>query len=103
MVMARLASAVWRPLIHLLVIVGLSQPALAAAPQSKQKWVATWAASVQGPYPIGDAALQPELGFAIPVPETGARDQSFRLMVKPDLWGKSVRLRFANTFGSAPL
>ena len=36
------------------------------------------------------AALQPELGFAFPMPEAGARDRSFRLMVKPDLWGKTV-------------
>ena len=30
--------------------------------------------SVQGSYPIGNAAAQPDLRFAFPSPETGARD-----------------------------
>src|SRR4051812_11041788 len=98
--MARLAAAAWRPILLLLAIL---VSGAAGAPPAKPKWVASWAASVQGPYPSGHAALQPELGFALPSPAIGARDQSFRLMVKPDLWGKAVRLRFANTFGTQPL
>lgn len=44
---------------------------------------------MQGPYPIGDAAVQPDLRFAFPSPETGARDQSFRLIVRPESMGTS--------------
>src|SRR5207245_3249413 len=38
-----------------------------------------------------------------PLPETGARDQSFRLIVRPDLWGRQVRLRFSNALGTRPV
>lgn len=65
-----------------------------------QKWVASWAASAHGPYPSGNASAQPVLDFAIESAETGANDQSFRLIVRPTLWGKRVRLRFSNTFGT---
>ncbi len=65
-----------------------------------QKWVATWAASVHGPYPSGNPSAQPDLKFAFPAPAEGAVDQSFRLIVKPDLWGDRFRIRLANTFGT---
>ena len=68
-----------------------------------QKWVATWAASVHGPYPSGNPSAQPDLKYAFPDPAQGAVDQSFRLIVKPDLWGDRVRIRLANTFGTQPI
>ena len=76
---------------------------LAAMPANAQKWVTSWAASAQGPYPSGNATAQPELKFALPSQETGARDQTFRLMIKPTLWGNRARLRFSNAFGSKPV
>src|SRR5436309_2044180 len=77
--------------------------AFACLPAAGQKWVTTWAASVQGPYPVGNPSVQPNLRFAFPSPETGARDQTFRLIVHPDLWGTQTRLRFSNAFGTKPL
>ncbi len=68
-----------------------------------QKWAATWAASVHGPYPAGNPSAQPDLKFAFPDPAQGAVDQSFRLIVKPDLWGDQFRIRLANTFGAQPV
>jgi len=65
-----------------------------------RKWVATWAASAHGPYPSGNASAQPVLDFAFDSPDRGAVDQTFRLIVKPDLWGQRVRLRFSNAFGT---
>jgi lysophospholipase L1-like esterase len=38
--------------------------------------------------------------FALPVAERGAHDQTFRLMVRPSLWGKQARLRLSNAFGT---
>jgi len=64
------------------------------------KWVATWSASAHGPYPSGNATAGPDLRFAFPDPVAGAVDQSFRLTIRPGLWGTRVRLRFANTFGN---
>jgi lysophospholipase L1-like esterase len=71
--------------------------------QTAQKWVTSWAASVQGPYPTGNPSAQPDQRFAFPSPEQGARDQTFRLIVRPDLWGKQARLRFSNALGTKPV
>jgi lysophospholipase L1-like esterase len=76
---------------------------LPAAAQAADKWATAWAASVQGPYPVGNPSAQPVLKFAFPTPETGARDQTFRLIVLPEIWGKQVRLRFSNAMGTRPV
>ena len=72
----------------------------AAVPAHAQKWVTSWVGSVQGPYPVGNPSAQPDLRFALPSQEIGAKDQTFRLIVKPDLWGQKVRVRFSNAFGA---
>ena len=71
--------------------------------QDGQKWVVSWAASVQGPYPVGNPSAQPDQRFAFPAPAAGANDQSFRLIVRPDIWGRQARLRLTNVFGSKPV
>jgi lysophospholipase L1-like esterase len=71
--------------------------------QSGDKWVVSWAGSVQGPYPVGNPSAQPDQRFAFPSPATGARDQTFRLVVRPDIWGRQARLRFSNAFGTKPV
>ncbi len=76
---------------------------LHAESQPNMKWVTSWAASAHGPYPLGSAAAQPDLTRVFPSAQTGAQDQSFRLIVRPDLWGRQTRLRFSNAFGSTPL
>ena len=68
-----------------------------------EKWVTGWTGAVQGPYPIGNPSAQPDLRFAFPCAQTGARDQSFRLIVRPGLWGREVRLRFSNALGTRPV
>jgi lysophospholipase L1-like esterase len=68
-----------------------------------EKWAASWTGSVHGPYPIGNPTAQPELKFAFPIPEQGANDQTFRLIVKPDAWGTQTRIRLSNAFGSKPV
>src|SRR3954454_22913283 len=76
---------------------------LPAAAQAADKWATSWAASVQGPYPVGNPSAQPVQKFAFPAPEAGARDQTFRLIVMPDVWGKQARLRFSNALGTRPV
>lgn len=63
-------------------------------------WVAAWAGSLQGPYPVGNAAAQPDMQLAFPQPARGARDQSFRLIVRPTLWGRQARIRLSNALGT---
>ena len=74
-----------------------------ASPVSAQQWVASWTGSAHGPYPIGNPTAQPELKFAFPSPEQGARDQTLRLIVKPDVWGAQTRIRLSNAFGKQPV
>ena len=94
-----------RALAALSLIIAIASPlwAQSARMPDGQKWVATWAASVHGPYPSGNPSAQPDLKYAFPDPAKGAVDQSFRLIVKPDLWGDRFRIRLANTFGTQPV
>jgi len=71
--------------------------------QGHGDWVTTWAGVAHGTYPSGTAILQPNLMFAFPGGTTSANDQSFRLIVRPTVWGETVRLRFSNVFGTQPL
>ena len=66
-------------------------------------FVTAWTASAHGPYPAGNPTAQPELRFAFPAPEAGAKDQSFRLIVRPDIWGQQARIRLSNAFGTRPV
>ncbi len=68
-----------------------------------QHWATAWAAGMHGPYPVGNPSAQPDQSFAFPDAADGARDQTLRMVVRPDLWGRQARLRFSNAFGSRPL
>jgi hypothetical protein len=68
-----------------------------------ESWVVSWTGPVQGPYPVGNPSVQPDQKFAFPDPVTGARDQTFRLMVRPDMWGRQARIRLSNAFGTRPV
>jgi len=78
-------------------------PAAADDPAPAPHWVTSWATSAQGPYSVGYPSAQPSLKFALPDALVGARDQTFRLIVHPDVWGPSSRLRFSNAFGTRPV
>jgi len=77
----------------------------------RTKWIATWTASPQNFWKgfNGDALVN----FAFPfTPATAttpasappvARNQTLRMIVKPDLWGDTFRVRLTNTYGASPL
>ena len=78
-----------------------------------RKWAASWATAIQGVY-VAPTTLQgasipaydpqPDLSFALPNATTdGASDQTMRMIIKPDLWGEVIRVRFSNVFGSKPV
>jgi lysophospholipase L1-like esterase len=85
-----------------LVALFIALPQIAVAQQAEH-WVATWVASAHGPYPVGNPSVQPDQKFAFPSPAVGANDQTFRLVVKPGLWGREMRLRLTNVFGTKPV
>lgn len=90
-----------RTILSLLAVLTLQlQPVWAAEPM---KWVTSWAASIQGPYPTGNPSAQPNMHVVFPTPATGARNQSFRLMVKPGVWGEQTRIRLSNALGTQPV
>jgi hypothetical protein len=51
-----------------------------------QKWVTSWTGSVQGSFPIGNAAAQPDLRFAFSI----ARDRRALPELSPDRSARSV-------------
>ena len=87
---------------QILTILMIVLPQMAATQQS-EKWVVSWVASAQGPYPVGIPSAQPDQKFAFPSATAGANDQTFRLVVRPGLWGRQVRLRLTNVFGIKPV
>jgi lysophospholipase L1-like esterase len=89
--------------LQLAVIFATAVIATPVVAQNDQGWVSSWTGSVQGPYPVGNPSAQPDQRFAFPNPAIGANDQTFRLMVRPDLLSRQVRLRFSNAFGVKPL
>ncbi len=74
-----------------------------AEAQRGEKWVVSWTGSAQGPYPVGNPSAQPDQRFAFPSPQAGANDQTLRLIVRPDIWGREARLRLSNAFGTKPV
>jgi lysophospholipase L1-like esterase len=72
-------------------------------PAYADRWVASWTGAVHGPYPSGNPTAQPDLKFAFPAAEQGAREQTFRLVVRPDIWGNQARIRLSNAFGIKPV
>jgi lysophospholipase L1-like esterase len=83
-------------------------------------WAATWATSpaaffvytppVPPVFPPGAPTtfaptnIQPDLAFPLPNANTsGATNQTFRSIVKPDLWGDHMRFRLSNVFGTQPV
>jgi hypothetical protein len=71
-------AAVCRASVLCLGVITFTLPATAApkkaaeAPKAEapktEKWITTWAASVQGPYPIGNPSAQPVLSSIITLP-----------------------------------
>jgi hypothetical protein len=91
------------PCVLALLTLAILLAPVAASAEIDRTWITAWTGSVQGPYPVGNPSAQPDLTFAFPDPQAGARDQTFRLIVRPDLFGPQARLRLSNALGSRPV
>jgi hypothetical protein len=80
----------------------LAQPLQGGRGDPDRKWVATWTTAPQDTFKgSSNAAL---VNFAIPNPLVdGAKNQTLRMILKPDIWGDTIRLRFSNTWGTQPV
>jgi lysophospholipase L1-like esterase len=85
-----------------LIVAAATLPQMAAA-QAGEAWKTSWAASVQGPYPVGNPSAQPNQAAIFPDAATGANDQTLRMVLRPTVWGRQARLRFTNALGTRPL
>ena len=97
-------------------VVGAALAGTASA-QDSTHWSASWTTGQQGTYAAPDAPVavipagmfqaakyfpQPDvIRFALP--KGAASDQTFRMIVRPDLWSDTIRVRFSNVFGKEPL
>lgn len=100
--MRRLVGLILSSLVVVSLIVLAPQPA-AAQRGDGAKWVVSWVGSVHGPYPVGNPSAQPDQRFAFPSETAGARDQTLRMVVRPDIWSREARLRLSNAFGTRPV
>ena len=57
----------------------------------------------RAPIPSATRPPSPTRNSPSPDPAAGARDQTFRLIVRPDLWGRQARIRLSNAFGTKPV
>jgi lysophospholipase L1-like esterase len=104
---------------HILLFAAMFGILAVPAAAQTEHWVASWATSPAAyfvyvppvpPAPPGipttyaPATIQPDQGFPFPAAnQNQALNQTFRSLVKPDLWGNRMRFRFSNVFGDRPL
>ena len=92
-----------------LAVVAFSARALASDRDQRghddRKWVAAWTTSPQNVFKgVGTVQTAALVNFAFPASSgTQAINQTLRMIVKPDLWSDTIRVRLSNTWGSAPV
>jgi hypothetical protein len=81
----------------------VAQTTSASNASPTRKWVASWTTAAQGVLSRQPGSPSPDLAFAFPSYTIGAQEQTFRLIIKPDLWENEARLRLTNLFGTQPV
>ncbi|HWA18351.1 MAG TPA: GDSL-type esterase/lipase family protein [Devosia sp.] len=113
MTMLRLAGAPRR----LIRLAAFALAASGAPAFADEIWTGSWGAAQQGPWAtpaaistvIAPGEFQANEYFTQPdavieaLPDSVAKDQSFRMVLRPDLWGDTFRFRFSNVFGSGSI
>jgi hypothetical protein len=69
-----------------------------------KKWVASWITAPSGT--LGGVNAPRLVNLAFPFDSTHppqANNQTLRMIVKPDLWGDTMRVRLSNYFGTGPV
>jgi lysophospholipase L1-like esterase len=92
----------------LILVLGMLLPGLVAFADAQEHWVATWAASPQGPRVPGPAApgrgATPARGPANAAPQPLVfNNQTVRMVVRTTIGGQRARVQLSNAFGTSPL
>jgi hypothetical protein len=72
------------------------------ADELELKWVTSWAVQIQAAY-VAPPAHDSKPNLSVALPNATATNQTFRMIVKPRLWGQLVRIRLSNVFGTQPV
>ena len=90
-----------------LAFIALSTRALARDRDGDRdrKWVAAWTTAPQNLFKgVGTVQTAALVNFAFPASTgTQAINQTLRMIVKPDIWSDTLRVRLSNTWGKAPV
>src|SRR5262245_6301243 len=90
----------------LISLQAMAQSPTGVAARPDEKWAASWTTAPQGRCP-GSAGNPALVNFAFPVPDPPAlpqaNNQTLRMILKPDLWGDTMRIRLSNTWGKGPV
>ena len=90
-------------LAFLLATLALLLVATSALAEPK-KWVATWTTAPQNVLKGSAAPALVNFAFPFTLPALPqAQNQTLRMIVKPDIWGSTMRVRLSNTWGSGPV
>jgi GDSL-like Lipase/Acylhydrolase family len=85
-------------------VCSVASPATGGDDGNGNKWVASWTTA---PVNTWKGSTAPALvNFAFPFTATRmpqAQNQTLRMILKPDLWGDTMRVRLSNTWGTQPV
>jgi len=81
-----------KAVVAILLLAGISLHAADKNQQTKGAWISAWSTAVHTPLPF--PGLPPTPVF---------ENQTLRMVVRPTLSGRQVRIRLSNTYGSSPL
>ncbi|MFL5409410.1 MAG: GDSL-type esterase/lipase family protein [Myxococcales bacterium] len=88
----------------LVLCVACASLAPAAKDRDDRKWAASWTTAPQGVFQGVNAPALANFAFPFTAPaRPQANNQTLRMIVKPDIWGETMRIRLSNTFGTGPV
>src|SRR5690349_15564325 len=78
--------------------------AASAKDRDDRKWAASWTTAPQNVFRGVNAPALVNFAFPFTAPALPqANNQTLRMIVKPDIWGDTMRIRLSNFFGTGPV
>jgi hypothetical protein len=93
-----------KSLLSVAAVVLLLGAGTANAAKGPRKWAASWTTAPQNTFKGSTAPALVNFAFPFTAPALPqANDQTLRMIVKPDIWGHTMRVRLSNTWGTGPV
>jgi hypothetical protein len=88
----------------LVLCVACASLAPASRDRDDRKWAASWTTAPQDVFRGVNAPALANFAFPFTAPgRPQASNQTLRMIVKPDIWGETMRIRLSNAFGAGPV